>query len=110
METWTDCYIDPSSSLDHSGTSFASWLVAQPWVTEGRKALSLQAGSHAGIPELDPPGHLLILFPKAHLLPLFFHLFTKVHLLIDDSVEGQYMTMVIIINLVLTVTWKLCGT
>ena len=27
--------------------------VAQPWVTEGRKALSLQAGSHAGI--LSPP-------------------------------------------------------
>ena len=26
METGTDCYIDPSSSLDHSSTSFASWL------------------------------------------------------------------------------------
>ena len=26
VETRTDCYIDPSSSLDHSSTSFESWL------------------------------------------------------------------------------------
>ena len=37
-------------------------------------------------------GHLVILFSKVHLLPLFFHLFTQVHLLIDGSVEGQYIT------------------
>ena len=49
------------------------------------------AGFHFGIPvstELDPPGHLLILFPNIHLLPLFFRLFTPVHRLIDGSVEG----------------------
>ena len=39
METRTDCYIDPAVLLSHLG-----W-VAQLWVTEGRKALSLQAGS-----------------------------------------------------------------
>ena len=36
--------------------------------------------------------HLVILLFNAHLLPLFFRLFTQVHLLIDGSVEGQYVT------------------
>ena len=61
----------------------------------GPKALSLQAGSHFGIPlstEFDPPGHLLILFSIVHLLPQFFRLFTQMHLSIDSSVEGQYIT------------------
>ena len=35
---------------------------------------------------------LVILLSHAHLLPLFFRLFTQVHLLIDGSVEGQYIT------------------
>ena len=71
--------------------------VAQPWVIEGRKAFSLQAVSHAGIPvstQLDPPGHLLILFPIVNRLSLFFHLFTQVHVLIDGSVGGQYITVI----------------
>ena len=38
---------------------------------------------------------LVILFSKIHLLRLFFRLFTQVHLLIDGSVEGQYITIVI---------------
>ena len=38
------------------------------------------------------PRHLVILLPDIHLLPLFFRLFTQVHLLIDGSVEGQYIT------------------
>ena len=56
--------------------------------------LSQQAGSHFGIlspTELDAPGHLLILFSNVHLLSLF--LFTQVHLLIDNSVECQYITV-----------------
>ena len=40
METGTDCYIDPNSSLDHSSTSSTSWL----------GLLSLQAGSHSALP------------------------------------------------------------
>ena len=39
------------------------------------------------------PGHLVILLSHAHRLPLFFCLFTQVHLLIDGSVEGQYITL-----------------
>ena len=35
---------------------------------------------------------LVILLFNVHLLPLFFRLFTQVHLLIDGSVEGQYIT------------------
>ena len=83
-----------SSSIIAALLSHLGW-VAQPRVTEGRKALNLQAGSHAGIlspPVLNRPGHLFILLSHAHLLPLFLPLFTQVHLLIDGSVEGQYIT------------------
>ena len=50
LETGTDCYIDllSSSSAIAAILSHLGW-VAQPWVTEDRKAFSLQAGSHAGI-------------------------------------------------------------
>ena len=84
-----------SSSTIATLLSHLGW-VAQLWVTEGLVALSLQAGSHADI--LHPtnsnrPGHLVILLSHAHLLPLFFRLFTQVHLLIDGSVKGQYITV-----------------
>ena len=89
--------LTPSSSSTIA--TFLSHLVwvTQPWVTEGRKALSLQACSHAGI--LSPtnsnrPGHLVILLSYVHLLPLFFRLFTQVHLLIDGLVNGQYITRI----------------
>ena len=36
--------------------------------------------------------HLVILLFNTNLLLLFFRLFTQVHLLIDGSVEGQYIT------------------
>ena len=42
--------------------------------------------------ELDSCRHLSIFFHSVHLLPLFFRLFTQVHLLIDGSIEGQYIT------------------
>ena len=92
VETGTDCYTDPSSSLDHSTTPFLSWLVCSTMGPEG-PALSLQTGSHADIPVSDCPtaaGTQSIFFLNAHLLPLFFALFTQVHLLIDGSVKGQY--------------------
>ena len=42
---------------------------------------------------------LVILLFNAHLLPLFFHLFTQVHLLIDGSVKGQYVTIWLLVNI-----------
>ena len=67
--------------------------VAQPWVTEGPKPsvccwLSLR---HLVSNWLEPSGHLVILLSNTHLLLLFFRLFTQVHLMIDSSVEGQYI-------------------
>ena len=38
---------------------------------------------------------LVIFLFDAHLLPLFFCLFTQVHLLIDSSVESQYVTLLL---------------
>ena len=94
VETRTDCYFDPSSS-DHNSTSFSSWLgLINRGSLRAQSPLSA-AGSHFGI--LSPthsnhPGHLVILLSDIHLLPLFFRLFTQVHLLIEGSVEGQYIT------------------
>ena len=89
LETRTDCNIDPSSPLDHSSISFSSWLgVAQPRATEG-----WFSRWHPVSNWLEPSGHLVILLSNTHLLLLFFRLFTQVHLLIDGSVEGQYITI-----------------
>ena len=68
------------------------WVV-QPWVTEGPKPsiyswLSLR---HPVSDCFKPPGHLVILFSYIHMLPLFFCLFTQMHLLIEVSVKGQYI-------------------
>ena len=41
VETRTDCYIDPSSSRDHSSTSFSSWLRCSTVGHWGPKALCL---------------------------------------------------------------------
>ena len=100
LETGTDCYIDPSSSLDHRRTSSSSWLGLL-----NRRSLKAQsplsaAGSHFGILSPTYPnrlGHLIILLSDVHLLPLFFLLFTQVHLLIDGSVEGQYITFGLVV-------------
>ena len=45
---------------------------------------------------LEPPGHLVILYSNIHLLLLFFRLFTQVHLLIDGTVKGQYITHIVV--------------
>ena len=55
------------------------------------------AGSQFGIlspTDLNRLGQLAILLFNTHLLPLFFCLFTQMHLLIDGSVEGQYKTII----------------
>ena len=90
LETGTDCYIDPAVLLSHLG-----W-VAKPWVIESPKPsvyrwLSIR---HLVSNWLRPSVHLVILQFKVHLLPLFFRLFTQVPLLIDWSIEGQYVTQI----------------
>ena len=86
----------PKFFLTHSSTSSSSYLGLL-----NRGSLRVQspqsaAGSHFGIfspTNLNRPGHLVILLYHVHLLPLFFCLFTQVHLLIEGSVESQYITL-----------------
>ena len=77
-----------------SSTSFSSWLGCSTMGYWGPKALCLLlALNSASCLQLTwTVWHLVILLFNAHLLPLFFRLFTLVHLLIDCLVEGQYIT------------------
>ena len=80
----------PKYFLDHSSTSFASLLGL---LNRGSlRAQSWFSLRHTFSNWLQLPGDLVILFSNVHLLPLFFRLFTQVHLLIDGSVDGQYIT------------------
>ena len=92
VETGTDCYIDSTSSFDHSSSSFASWLglLNRGSLRDCRLVLTL-----AFLSQLNSTaaGTLSIFFPYDHLLLLFFGLLTQVCLLIDSSVEGQYITI-----------------
>ena len=95
LETGTDCYFDPSPS-DHSSTFFSSsWLCCSTVSHWGPKALCLPlALNSTSCPQLTQTvWHLVILLSHAHLLSLFFRLSTQVHLLIDGSVDGQYITL-----------------
>ena len=105
LETRTDCYILTQSSSDHSSTSSSSW---QGLLNRGSlRAASPQSASWFSrwhlVPQLTPTPtgtdpsflwHLVIWMSHIHLLPLFLRLFTQVHLLIDGSIEGQYITCV----------------
>ena len=84
----------PKFFLYHSSTSFASWLGLLNRGSLRTQSPQSAAGylRHPVSNWLKPPGHLVILFSNVHLLPLFFHLFTQVHPLIDGLVEGQYIT------------------
>ena len=100
----TDCYIDRKFFFDHSSTSSSSWLGLLNRVSLKAQSLLSAAGSHFGIlspTDSNRPGHLVILLSNVHLLPLFFRLFTQVHLLIDGSVDGQYITLLLRSN-----TWN----
>ena len=94
LETGTDCYIDPNSPRDHSSTSSSSWLVLLNRGSLRAQSSPSAAGSHAGILSPTDSSRLCLgyIIVYVHLLPLFFRLFTQVHLLIDGSVEGQYIT------------------
>ena len=104
---WTDCYIDPSSLHDHSSTSSSSWLglLNRGSLRAQVLCLELVLTPLASCLQLDSSRlrHLVILLSHAHLLLLFFRLFTQVHLLIDGSVEDHYITNGNFIN------WKVKG-
>ena len=94
VETGTDCYIDQSSSLDHSSTSFASWLGSLSCGSlKAQPSASWFSLWYSCLNWLMAAGTLSIFFLNAYLVFLLFGLFTQVHLLIDGSVEGQYITL-----------------
>ena len=84
METGTDCYIDPTSSLDHSTrcclqkpTSSASCLVLLNRRSLRATAVNLQTGPHSGLPvfnKLNCHRHLPLFFYNVHSLPPFLPL------------------------------------
>ena len=84
-----------SSSFDHSSTSSPSWLGCSTMGHWRPKALRLPLVlNSASCPQLTQAVCVLVmLLFNIHLLPLFFRLFTQVHLLIDGSIESQYVTM-----------------
>ena len=96
-----EAILTPSSS-DHSSTSSSSWLGLLNRGSLG--AASSQSANWFShwhlVPnwlqlQLTQAACVLVIFLfDAHLLPLFFRLFTQVHLLIYSSVEGQYVTIV----------------
>ena len=86
---WTQVLLTIAALLPHLGWGCST---VDHW---GPKALCLPlALNSTSCPQLTQAVCVLvILMFNAHLLPLFFHLFTQVHLLIDGSVEGQYVTL-----------------
>ena len=101
LETGTDCYILTQVLLTIAALlSHLGW-VAQPWITEGPKPsvcrwLSIRhfVSNWLQLQLTQAVYVLVILLFDDYLLPLFFRLFTQVHLLIDGSVVGQYGTNV----------------
>ena len=91
LKTGTDCYILTQSSSDHSSFSFASWLGCSTVGHWGPKPSVWSWFSlrwHPISNSLKPSvSWLYFCLPSS-----CFRLFTQVHLLIDGSVEGQYVT------------------
>ena len=83
--------LTPNSSLDHSSTSLSSWLVLLNRGSLRAQSPLSGAGSHFGILSPTDSNHLNIWLYYC-LTSNCFCLFTQVHLLIDGSVEGQYIT------------------
>ena len=87
----------PKFFLDHTSTSSSSWpgllncgslRAAKPSVCK----LFLTLASCLQLSQTIWATGYIIFY--VHLLQLFFRLFTQVHLLINGSVEGQYITLV----------------
>ena len=77
-------------------------LVAQPWVTESPdpsvcRWLSIRhlVSNWLQLQLTQAVCVLVIFLFDVHLILLFFRLFTQVHLLIDGSAEGQYVTLTV---------------
>ena len=97
VETWTDCYTDPTSSPDHRaaflphlgwGCSTGSRWGPQPSVCKLALTLAFLSSTDS-----TAVGTCLYSFITPNCFRFFFCLFTQVHLLIDGSVKGQYITV-----------------
>ena len=95
LETGQTVILTQSSSFDPSSTSSSTWLGCSTVGHWGPKALCLPLALNSAfcLQLTQAVCVLVMLLFNVHLLPLFFRLFTQVHLLIDGSVEGQYVTM-----------------
>ena len=90
VETGTDSYIDPSSSLDHSSTFFHLGLGCSSkghWRTQ--PSASWFSLWHSCLNQLKCRRHLHIFFHNAHLLPLLLPPIYTGASLIDGSVNIQ---------------------
>ena len=88
-------HIDQAVLLSHP-----DWA-AQPWVTEGPNPsvcrwLSIRqlVSSWLQLQLTQAVCVQVIFLFDIHLLPLFFRLFTQVHIMINGSVEGQYVAVI----------------
>ena len=95
VETETNCYIDPTSSPDHSSSSSASWLGLLNRGSLKATTPSLQTGPYSGLlvsSSLNCRRHLPIFFHNTHLFPLLLPLIYTGASLIEGSVKDQYTT------------------
>ena len=81
VETRTDGYIDPSSSLDHSSASFASWLGLLNWGSLRAQALNLQlvhplASCLQLTQTVQAPSYIIFWCPPASAVLLLIYTFT----------------------------------
>ena len=91
LETGTDCYILTPSFSDRSSISFTFWL---GWSTVGHWGPKPSVWSLFSLCWHPISNWLKLSVSWLYfcLTPTCFRLFTQVHLLIDGSVKGQYVT------------------
>ena len=95
LETGTDCHILTQVLLTIASLLSACWLGCSTVGHWGPKPSVWSWFSlrwHSIFNSTPTVWALGISYSLVHLLPLFFRLFTQVHLLIDGSVKGQYVT------------------
>ena len=91
-----DSYFDPKFFFDHCSNSSTSWVGCSIVGHWGPKALCLPlALNSASCLRLTQAVCVLVILLFNAQLPLFSRLFTQVHLLIDGTVEGQYITLML---------------
>ena len=85
--------------FDHSSTSSASWQGLLNRSSLRTTALSLQADPHSSLPVSTlstATATYLYSFITSTCFRVFFCLFILVHLFIDGSVKGQYITIIFV--------------